>query len=279
MAAPSLPKIIGLFGLTEAPDSPHERQDSTKSTITRIYEGTYAQAQGGQPEIGDTFSDLPGDVIVVGTDLQKQPGYKGRLTIDLETPYTTSYELEWVEIDEALIQNPMFWSTDAGNTTSGSSALTLQDRSMIDMWEREDDPAYKLAYQFKVLQGAASTAIGTATATSTNVAITGYTGTFNIYTLSTNGQVYAKKRLRGEEAYRIWAPVIRETSETLDAPPATKCGVLENPPSEAGDLIPAGYVWQRSADRSTRTGLYGKYRRQREWQGALFIDTDLYPSS
>jgi hypothetical protein len=275
--SPSLPTVLGTFGLNEMPSSPMEHDDGTKSSVTRRYNGTRAQAYGGKPTIGDTYSDLAGDMLVVGITVEPK-GDAGVLTVELETPYATTYEVEWVEIDEELIKNPRYWCAAAGDPSDGVKVLIIQDRAMLQKWEDEQDVSYKLAYQFSVPPSAQATAgIGTATPTST-VSGGPYAG-YQVFTLSTNAQDYAKKRIRGEEAYRVWAPVLRETSETLDAPAASKCGVVETPPSDAIDVYPDGYVWQRSAYRVVRTGPYGKYRLQREWQGALVIDTDLYPTS
>jgi hypothetical protein len=277
-ATPKVPFWVGSTALVEVPTSPRQKVEATKTSISRCYEGLYAVAQSSVPTIGQTFADLPGTVEVVGTDLEKLPGNIGRLTIDLETPYETTYECEWVEIDKALIQNPRYWNAAAGDMSDGAKSLSMQDRTMIERWEQEDDPTYKLAFQFKVMQDATTTAIGTAMPTSTNVSIAGYSGMFNIYTLSTNAQDYAKKRLKGEEAYRLYAPVIRQTSESLDPPDTSAAGVIQQPPEEAGEIIPPGYYYLLSAKRVVRTGPYGKYRLQAEWQGAQQIDGDLYPT-
>jgi hypothetical protein len=279
MASPSLPQVLGQFGLTEEPTSPHTHADGTKESVTRTFRGTYAQAQAGEPAIGSTFADLPGEVLVVDTDVAKLAGDIGVLTIVLETPYATTYEIEFVEVDKVLIANPRYWCEADGDPQDGPFVLTIADRSMIEKWEQEDDFMLKgppslggPGYCYKVLQG---TIVGTTPAPiQTGVAITGYTGMFNLYQLSTNAQDYAKKRLRQQEQYRLYAPVVRETSESLDKPDSSSCGLLQQPPDESG--APDGYVWQKSADRTTRTGPYGKYRRQREWQGAEYIDTDIY---
>jgi hypothetical protein len=243
-----------------------------------------------QPEIGQTYSDLPGDVVVVGVLCEKLPGNKGRLTIDFETPYETTYEVEWVEVDKALITNPRYWdgSTPA-LTPAGPMPLTLQDKAQIEKWEQEENPLYKMNFLYKVADDGTNPGTGTAAPITSPLTITNpLTMTsavfnspitiagisYNLYELSTNAQDYAAKRLHGEEVYRIYAPVVRETSESLDDPDSTSCGLIQSPPDEAN--APSGYTWQKSADRTTRTGPYGKYRRQREWQGAEQIDADIY---
>ena len=270
----------GADTFAETPNSPVSTADPTKTVVVRTYEGTYAECVSNTPSMGATYSDLPGDVIVVGTNVMRMPGGRGRLTVNLETPYQTTFEIEWVEIDKPLILNPRYWDgSTADLTPAGAKPLDLTDRNAIDSWEHEDDAALKCAYRFKVIQQSGTTTFGggaysTYTATTTGVTIPGYEGTFNIYTLSANAKDYAAKRLKGEEAYRIWAPVVRQTSESLSKPSVAACGLLQNPPTAAG--APTGYTWQLSANRTTRTGPYGKYRLQLEWQGADRIDADIY---
>jgi len=282
-----LPTWNGYQGLVEQPDSPKKVTDPTKTALTRIYEGPYAVCLASEPAVGQTFSDLPGDVVVVGSSVEKMPGGKARLTINFETPYETTFETEWVEIDKPLILNPRYWDGSTADTTpAGPYPLTLSDKAMIEKWEAEDDFILKgpsvlggPGYCFKVLQGT-TVGAGAFTPIRTNQNVSGYVGSFNIYQLSYNAQDYAAKRLKGEEGFRIWAPVVRQTSETLDPPEATACGLLQGPPPEANaptnEFTGAAYAWQKSAQRVTRTGPYGKYRFQLEWQGADRIDSDLY---
>ena len=69
----------------------------------------------------------------------------------------------------------------------------------------------------------------------------------------------------------------RQTIESFTLPTSTPCGLIEAPPGAIG--APSGYTYQRSAQRATKTGRYGKWQQQQEWQGADTIDTDLYPSA
>ena len=275
-----LPTWNGYQGLVEQPGSPKKVTDPTKTALTRIYEGPYAVCLASEPAIGQTFSDLPGDVVVVGSNVERMGG-KARLTINFETPYQTTFETEWVEIDKPLILNPRYWDGSTLDLTpAGLMPLDLTEKAMIELWEKEEDASLKGApnFQFKILSpnvhsigGAPYSKIS---ATQVDVPVPGYAGVFDIYTLSFNAQDYAAKRLKGEEAYHVWAPVVRQTSESLTRPAATPCGGIQGPPSDAEP--PDGYTWQLSAKRVVRTGPYGKYRLQIEWQGAERIDSDIY---
>jgi hypothetical protein len=288
-----IPVWLGRTGLTETPDSPKIVSDSTKTSIVRSYEGPYPQAVAGCPSIGDTFSDLPGTVEVVGFNLEKSSGGKGRLTITLETASQTTYEVEWVEIDKPLILNPRYWDGSTADVTpAGSKPLTALDKAMIEKWEAEENMLYKQNFLFKMAEDENCTA-GTSTAvpkgtkaSPASFVVNGQTFSspvniggidYDLYELSDNAQDYATKRLKGEESYRLYAPVVRQTSESIDPPTTNPCGIVETPPTDAH--APSGYVWQRSAQRLTRTGPHGKYHLQIEWQGAERIDTDIYGGS
>ncbi|HUB68015.1 MAG TPA: hypothetical protein VL981_11075 [Candidatus Methylacidiphilales bacterium] len=274
---PATPVWIGNKDFVETPDSPRFDYDATRLTVTRYYEGPLEGAQSAQPAQGTAFQDMPAAVLVTRVSIIPKPGGIARLEVIAEcqgpsqtNPAAPTYEIEWVEIDRPLLMNPRY---AVGG--SGAKALTSQDVAMIQKWEDEDDPDYKNKFQFKVLQALGVTSIGMTGATDTNQTVGEVPG-YNIYTLSANAQDYAAKRLKGIDSYRLWCPVARQTIETFTLPNVDPCGVIEDPPSAIG--APTGYSYQRSAQRATKTGRYGKWQQQQEWQGFDTIDSDLYPS-
>ena len=46
-----------------------------------------------------------------------------------------------------------------------------------------------------------------------------------------------------------------------------------------GTLLPSGYEWLKTADRTLRHGLRVKYDRTEEWTGADYIDEDVYDTA
>jgi len=268
------PVWVGSTAITECPDSPQISYDANRFMVTRHYEGPWDAIISNQPVNGQSWQDMPTAVLITKTSLTPKPGGIGHLEVYGETPGTgnsgtPTYEIEWVEVDRPLIMNPIF---AVGG--SGAYALTAQDVAMIGKWEEEDNFVLKNAFQYKVPQDNNNPGTGSAAPTSTTT-VNGVT--FNVYTLSTNAQFYAGKRLKGIESYRLWAPVARQTIETYTLPGSNPCGVIEAPPDAIG--APTGYTYQRSAQRATKTGRYGKWQQQQEWQGADTIDTDLYPSA
>jgi hypothetical protein len=270
------PVWVGSKDFTETPDSPRFEYNATRLTVTRYYEGPLSGAQSAQPTQGTAFQDMPAAVLVTKVSIIPKPGGIGRIEVIAETqgpsqtaPTAPTYEIEWVEVDRPLLMNPRY---AVGG--SGAKALTSQDVAMIQKWEDEDNPVLKNAFKYKVPQDNSNPGTGDAAPTSTT---TINQVTYNVYALSANAQDYAAKRLKGIDSYRLWAPVARQTIETFTLPDVNPCGVIENPPSAIG--APTGYTYQRSAQRATKTGRYGKWQQQQEWQGADTIDSDLYPSS
>jgi hypothetical protein len=266
------PVWIGSTAITECPDSPIVEYDANRFMVTRHYEGPYDAVMANQPVNGQSWQDFPAAVTITKVTITPKPGAIAHIEVYGETPgtgnsETPTYEIEWVEIDRALILNPRY-------LTGGAMALTSTDQAMLQKWEEEDNPVLKNAFQYKVPQDNNNPGTGSAAPTGTTT-VNGVT--FNVYTLSSEAQDYAAKRLQGEESYRLWAPVARQTIETYDLPSADPCGVIEAPPSAIG--APTGYTYQRSAQRATKTGRYGKWQQQQEWQGFDYIDPDLYPSS
>ncbi|MDD2706717.1 MAG: hypothetical protein PHV34_01805 [Verrucomicrobiae bacterium] len=92
--------------------------------------------------------------------------------------------------------------------------------------------------------------------------------------LGENAKVYADKIDLGIESYTVYSPVARKTSCSWEAPTTGYCGKMQTPQAPS---FPTGYVWVKTADRSTRTGRNGKWERVEEWTGAEWVDSDLYP--
>ena len=275
--AQQTPTWIGSTALTECPDSPQISWDANRIMVTRHYEGPLDIVQSNQPVKNQAWQDMAAAVVITRWTLTPKPGAIGHLEVYGETPgtgnsNTPTYEIEWVEIDRALILHPLF---AVGGT--GAHALTTQDVEMIQKWEDEPNPAYKYIFQFTALADPFNPNIGTATPTSQTTLPPVGGQTYNVYTLSPNAQVYAAKRQKGIESYRLWAPVARQTIESFTLPTSAPCGLIEAPPGAIG--APSGYTYQRSAQRATKTGRYGKWQQQQEWQGVDTIDTDLYPSA
>jgi hypothetical protein len=267
------PVWVGSTAITECPDSPQWGSDANRVWVTRHYEGPIDACVANQPVQGQGWQDIPPLILVTKVSITPKPGGIGHIEVYGETQApanaTATYEIEWVEVDRPLLMNPRY--AVGGD---GAKALTAQDVAMIQKWEEEDNFVLKNAFQYKVPQDNNNPGTGDAAPTSSTT-VNGVI--FNIYTLSTNAQDYAGKRLKGIESYRLWAPVARQTIETFDLPTANPCGVIEAPPGAIG--APTGYTYQRSAQRATKTGRWGKWQQQQEWQGADTIDTDLYPSA
>ncbi len=88
--------------------------------------------------------------------------------------------------------------------------------------------------------------------------------------LSDNAKALVDRLKRGQDTYVVYAPVARRTTKFSTKAGNTRCGFLSNPP---GDAAVAGYLYLKTADRSTRDR---NWTRSEEWTGADEIDTEIY---
>jgi hypothetical protein len=282
-----VPVWLGSKDITETADSPQFGHDATRFRVTRFYEGPFDAIVSNQPVRGNAFVDFPSGVQIVDVDIQRKPGGIGRITVKAESqvndsnPAAPTYEVEWVEADKPVEQHPIFADGVNFGTEAGAYSLTLGDRAAVQTWQDENDFSLKSQWMFKI---PVNSDVTPPTGYSPTVGptfpaspITINNVDYNVFVLGANAIVLAKKKFRGQHSYHLWAPVVRQTLETFSLPAVDPCGLIETPPDAAG--APTGYVWQRSAQRATKTGRWGKWQQQQEWQGADWIDTDLNPSA
>ena len=79
------------------------------------------------------------------------------------------------------------------------------------------------------------------------------------------------KRLKGVESYLVFAPVVRKISKSRQSPAVGSCGKISTPP-----LGVTGFVFLKTADRSSKSNYSSTWERTEEWTGADSWDTDLY---
>lgn len=240
----------GSTDIKEHPDSPEYNFDTGGLTVTRIFIGPFPSLLSKRPLLGGYMVDIGAGILVEKVNVkplgQGATG-PGQMTVTLvslvppdnrPTPFQPVYEIEWNMLERKLEQHPRY--------QTGPLALSDDDLDLIAQWEAattaplRKDAVTKLA---------------------------GRTGALDFI---------AKKR-KGEDAYRLYYPVARKTSQVGVFPAVGACGKVQVPPEFP--QLPDGYVWLTSADRGTRTGRYGKWERQQEWDGADDWDEDLYPDA
>lgn len=277
--AAETPIWIGSTDVRETKDSPDISVDATRFSITRVYEGPYEKCVSGQPEEGQSFPDMPAAVMITRVRVQKLAGGIGRITVTAETsgpsedtPFAPTYEIEWRPV-EKKIETHSRYADGTDGTTAGPKALTFKDRSMIQQWEQEDNFVLRAQFKYKHPQDSNNQSLdGITPSGSTDVNGVRY----DIYTLTDNAQDLAKKKLKGIDSYRVFYPVARATTQSRIVPQTNPCNVRGTPAVQG---IPAGYKWISSAWRGTKTGTYGKWEQQLEWEGNDDIDPDLYPET
>jgi hypothetical protein len=253
----------GTTSVRERPDSPTWEYNTQKVTCTRLFEGMYADLLTTAPTIGSNMEGYSAQLLVENVRISKAVSGKATMTVVLETQtYTYSaaapvqpvYEIEWTQLERPIEQSPFFKTLFPDPT--GVVDLTKDQTDAITAfraWENAPDA------------GTALTAYNALTPVGTDPPDSG----------SVNFKALALKKMRGETTYLLFAPVARITTLTRQVFPVTACGQLfATVPTF--DELPGGYIWLQTADRSTRTGTYGKWQRVQEWTGADSWDKDLY---
>jgi hypothetical protein len=90
--------------------------------------------------------------------------------------------------------------------------------------------------------------------------------------LSTNAVDFVTKVARGQDSYVVYAPVARQTLKLTSEPTPQPCGVIQSPPPL---IAIGGYQYLKTADRVS--GQSTHWEQTREWTGAAFWDSEIYP--
>lgn len=248
MAAKTL-RWKGSTNITETEGSPKYKFTNGGTTVTRMYTGPMPVLISGRPLLGGFMVDTGNALLVEDIEIEALGAGKdgpGKMTVQLisiEPPDNRMTPFQPVyEIEWNMLERKLEQHPIYQST--GEKPLTDDDFDWIAVWESastkvEKDKAYS--------------------------------------SLSANGQNLVDKKKRGEDSYRLYYPVARKTSQVGIFPAVGACGTVQHPPDFP--QLPDGYVWLTSADRGTRTGRFGKWERQQEWDGADDWDEDLYPSA
>jgi len=270
--------------LEEQASSPSFDFGGEASVCTRVYQSPFEVAIASRPERGSILADFP-DFAVDKSTVVRKDGNIGVLTVvataspedvSVQELPQSKFEVDWVQMERPLIQHPIFFYdgdwTGWGSFNpfpgrpGGTYFLTPDDIVALAHWEKCPDMTVKQLGKYYTDNQKRLPAGGTA--------------------LGDNAKLYVAKRLAGIEAYAMWHPVCRLTTTTAASPSLGACGELWSS-EQLGDLgfeaLPVNsdgldYVYQQSADRRSRSGRNGKWERIREWTGAEYWDTDLYPA-
>ncbi len=216
-----------------------------RNTATGVYRGPYATLRRIQPQWGALGTGDFAGFFVETSELIKEKGGKGVLTVNFTTddtpPPRPSCEFE--KIDIPIEQNPRY----------------------ADLFNDADQGGKYMALIDDALR--ASTQADRAQALARINAVSGDSVTLM--------EIYNKKR-RGHDTYWMFAPVA-SIIESFVAPPLPMKGGFEEMPDSR---IPysMGWKWLRMGDKLTRPS--GRFwELQKLWQGCHVIDSDLYPTS
>jgi hypothetical protein len=244
--------------ITEAPDSPKWDFQLEDTICVRVFYGPYATCLAKKPLNNQKMNDV--GMYVVNVKVNKQAGGKGEMIVTLGqyAGFTTGLtagvpakvERDYIATDRKLEAHPRYAYNETGAV--GAKELSMLDLVQLKKWEDESNSALRAAFKFT-------------------------DGTEK--TLSENAQDFARKKLKGQDSYTVYVPVLRRTSTWNVAPPGETCGKRIEAsalPADIKALAPAGYAWLKTADRSPQSGRSGRYERFEEWTGFDSIDADIY---
>ena len=260
----AIPITRGNTAIRERPDSPEWDYNTQKITCTRTFEGLYQALLTAAPSIGSSMQGYNPALLVENVKIKKAVSGKTTMTVVLETqvisvtnpppPVQPVFEIEWTQIERPIEQHPYFKSLfpdPTGQTTFTADQITALTNYRA--WENATDASTQAAAY------AALTDNGSGTP---------------------NFQELAQKKMRGTTTYLLFAPVARITTLARETTQANTCGLTYTAITGFTQLPTTvngqPYVWLSTADRSTRTGTYGKWQRVQEWTGADSWDATLY---
>lgn len=245
-----IPRWRGSRQVTEVPTSPDILFSNDKDVCTRVFEGPYAAVMTARPSRGQTMTGIPSTFIVETVRIVHAKGGKGIMTVTLNAPATLQLsgatndpitepdvEVDWTQLEKKIETHPNY------------DQVTEGEWLLIQEYFTTSDAARRAAIEALI------------------------TDAFALQLL--------EKKKDSVEAFLMFVPVVRRSREYRALPATEDCGVIfsasELSSELQGEPVPEDFVYLKTADRVTRSGRHGNYKRSEEWTGAEQWDTDLYP--
>lgn len=248
------------------PGFPKESVDAGSYRTLIEYVGLADDLRASSPNINTEWGDYIGFVTLAELEPLEASDY-AILVVWVERKFdessyepgggelsSTVHEIDWVDVQRPLAEHPSF-RVGGG----GSNALTSEDISQIEAWQKMPNPEYKKDYIFPLKPDEYKSSDASA-------------GTD---TLSANAQLFARGIQLGIEYWVDKCPVARKSETYLNGPGPTGTAGQKESPSGFPNL-PSGYEWIKSGDRSVQSGGQSRWQRDQEWLGAkkVLIDVD-----
>ena len=222
----------GSAALTQDDTSPELVTDSGGERLTLTYSGPYDTCRSSRPGIGDAIEGWDGLLVETHT-LRRAPGGRGLLTVVARKP-TPDSEAETSGYSQ---EYEIDWArTDMPLATHKryKDALTVGQLEEIEFWLNNPSQIPNR------LEGKPAKQV----------------------------ELY-KKRLRGQDSYMLFTPVIRRITPNSTRPTTSAAGKIDTPP-----IAIAGFDYVKTADSARRQE--GRWNRTEEWTGSYFADPDIY---
>jgi len=208
MALNKTPVSRGAKGLVEDEDSPNYQEDAQGATITRTYQGPYAECMAKRPQIGAKIAGFNASKVTK-VEVKRSAGGLGVLVVTGEETkdsspggnqqtQPTQYEIDWGRVDRSLALHPKF------------SSLSKEDIKKIEAY----------------VQDVSDSGGGAYTGPTTPAAVK-----------------YLTLRMKGTESYMVFSPIIRATTPYASPPTTGTAGKKSTPP-----ISVSGFEFIKSAD-------------------------------
>lgn len=234
-------KTVGdIYQAYEQAGSPRYSYDKEGGRCTRVFRGSMSILEAMRPSVAGNMDGTYGNFRVTSVEIY---------------PTSTS------EIGEMVVNLDNY--TDESELNQGSEIESTQKEETIEIeWTQLDKPLAQAPF-FKNLS---PEDIQLA-----EDVISGKQSKAALNDKSDKLTTYYEKRMRGQQTYLVFAPVVRRTMQTSSRPTTGSCGKIDSPPVGIG-----GFQFIKTTDRASKSTHNRYWERTEEWLGADSWDNDLY---
>lgn len=274
------PLIVGTAtgvasGLAQHPEIEWSVEDNATCTVKWAgpYTGCLSAVMGDSPTfVRGAVATIEGvsGMTLSKIAIKKSGGARGLITVTYSKKLSLigseaegyseedpTYECEWTEVSKAIELHPRYTQAKdlTGGAIAGAVAITTAGFAFVKAFFEADEARRLEMYGPYAGSG----------------------GELDTYPEKENIKNLIEKKLRGQDSFVLYSPLIRAVSVINGMPSSSNCGLRVTPP--AGAHAPSNYVYLQTADRTAPNGGSRRFTRTIEYTGADVIDADIYPAA
>jgi hypothetical protein len=257
-------------------------EDASGVSCVRVWTGPWPEVLTRAPKRGMVWADIRYDPVVESTTCTRPAPGVGTVTVRARRDFSGDpdgntisgeqpvYELDWEIHDLSLETHERF---NGGEGKGFDGAAKLDPDAYPDLKPVKDGGKMEAGF-YTTLECKLGELVQLMLNMSANDRAVVYAA------MQSGGvegaalvQEYFSMRAGGYQTYRCPVPVLTKTSTSGALATTTSAGRIETPSFPS---VPKGWEFIGTADRSTRTGSHGKWRRVQTWEGAKAWDTRIY---